>query len=349
MKKLLVVLMIMMMASFAFADTGWFSDYIVVNGDWFWIGGDPDAHIEFNGYDFGTVSSLNITQAEMKYWSDNQDRTGGAFYWQIRQGETEISALNEVIWTQTGLGGNDYQGDWTGSKNAFEGLTTSANGKTYDLHIWAKSWGSSQGDSWLSNNSANYKATFTISGVTPITLASFTATAKKGTVEIAWTTASETENSHFLVYRDGDEIAQVDGAGTTSETNDYLVVDETVVPGVHTYSLIDVSFAGDVVEHEAVEVVVGADLSKATFALNNAYPNPFNPRTAISYELSAVSDLNLSIYNTAGVLVETLFNGEHAAGSHEINWNASNMPSGVYIVSMLAGNTLQSQKIVLMK
>ncbi len=115
-----------------------------------------------NGANFGTVSSLEITGCDMKYWSDTQDRTGGAFYYMIKNadGSVLITSPVEVLWDQTALGGNDYQG----TKNTSINITNLilANG-TYQLHVWAKSWGTNQGDSWLSNSSANYVSTFTVS------------------------------------------------------------------------------------------------------------------------------------------------------------------------------------------
>ncbi len=85
------------------------------------------------------------------------------------------------------------------------------------------------------------------------------------------------------------------------------------------------------------------------FGLQKAYPNPFNPRTVISYQLSTVSNIDLSVFNTNGEKVAILFNGEKAAGSYELTWNAVNMPSGVYIVRLGAGNLVESQKIILLK
>ena len=339
----MVLIMLVVLATSAFAATGWFNDYIVVNGTWFWIGSDPGANTQFEGHDFGEISSLNISECQMKYWSDTQDRTGGAFYWRIG---TEGGG-NEVIWAQSYISGNDYVGEANSLNiDVLDGL---ANG-AYTLQIWAKSWGTMQGDSYLSAGGANYSATFTKADPpAPITLASFTAKAKKGVVEVAWVTESQTENAKFLVYRDGLKIAEVEGAGTTSETMEYLVVDETVLPGVHEYALADVSLAGDVVEHEAVTVEVGTALAEANFVLNKAYPNPFNPRVTLSMEFAEGTNSEISIYNTQGALVQTLYNGYLEAGSHELNWNASNMQSGVYIVKMVAGNVSSTQKLVLMK
>jgi flagellar hook assembly protein FlgD len=52
------------------------------------------------------------------------------------------------------------------------------------------------------------------------------------------------------------------------------------------------------------------------------YPNPFNPKTAIGYQLSAVSTVELSIYNLLGQKVATLVSGKQAAGQHQIEWDA---------------------------
>ena len=158
MKKLIGFALIALMASSALADTGWFSDYLTLSKDgeaaeWYWIGADPGANTQFDGADFGIVSSLAITQIEMKYWSDTQDRGGGSMFWQVDGG-----TASEIVWTQTAIGGNDYQGDWTGSVDVADGLAAG----NHTLAVWAKSWDTSagQGDSWLSNAGANYNADF---------------------------------------------------------------------------------------------------------------------------------------------------------------------------------------------
>ena len=183
----------------------------------------------------------------------------------------------------------------------------------------------------------------------PITLASFTAEALNGTVKLDWVTETETENSHFLIYRDGEVIATVEGAGTTTEQHVYSFVDDMVTPGVHEYALSDVTFGGVEEMHDAVTVEVGSAVTEASFVLNKAYPNPFNPTVVLSMEYGVGSNAVLNIYDTQGVLVDQLVNGFVEAGTYDITWDASDMPSGVYIVKMIAGNVMQSQKIVLMK
>ncbi len=85
------------------------------------------------------------------------------------------------------------------------------------------------------------------------------------------------------------------------------------------------------------------------FALNQNYPNPFNPRTAISYQLSAVSKVELKVYDMLGKEISTLVNEIQSAGSYKINFNASNLSSGVYIYQIKADNFVQSKKMMLVK
>ncbi len=78
-------------------------------------------------------------------------------------------------------------------------------------------------------------------------------------------------------------------------------------------------------------------------------PNPFNPSTAISYELQASSHVSLRVYDTAGKLVETVVDGWREAGAHEVTFDGSNLPSGVYMYRLEAGEYTTSGKMVLLK
>jgi hypothetical protein len=159
----------------ASAATGWFSDYIKldVNGagvtpptGWYWIGSDPSYATQLEGANLGTVTSLILDGADMKYWSDTQDRTGSSFFYRIMSsdGLTEIVAPVETVLSQTGPTDNNYQG--TASGLNINLLSAALNpGTTYKLQVYAKSWGTGQGDSWLSNSGANYTATFTTPAV----------------------------------------------------------------------------------------------------------------------------------------------------------------------------------------
>ncbi len=85
------------------------------------------------------------------------------------------------------------------------------------------------------------------------------------------------------------------------------------------------------------------------FVLNQNYPNPFNPNTAISYQLSAQSKVELKIFDVLGREVQTLVNEIQNAGNYKVNFNAANLPSGVYIYQIKADNFIQSKKMMLVK
>ena len=78
-------------------------------------------------------------------------------------------------------------------------------------------------------------------------------------------------------------------------------------------------------------------------------PNPFNPITAISYQLPAVSYVNLRIYDAAGRLETELVNGQRDAGMHQVTWDASGLPSGLYFCRIEAGNFRDVIKMMLVK
>jgi hypothetical protein len=81
----------------------------------------------------------------------------------------------------------------------------------------------------------------------------------------------------------------------------------------------------------------------------NVSPNPFNPVTAASFELRAASRVSLRVYDTSGREVATLVNGWREAGVHEVAFDASGLPSGIYFASLTVGEQMQVQKLVLLK
>ena len=84
--------------------------------------------------------------------------------------------------------------------------------------------------------------------------------------------------------------------------------------------------------------------------LSQNYPNPFNPVTTIRYALTVTSNVELSIFNLLGQKVATLVSAKQPAGSYSMQWNASGMPSGVYLYRMQTDDGFsQTQKLVLIR
>ena len=111
-------------------------------------------------------------------------------------------------------------------------------------------------------------------------------------------------------------------------------------------------------QEQAISGQVGTDLPAdrlpAATLLHPNYPNPFNPKTTISFTLSQAGAVRLSIYSLDGRHVATLANEEMAVGPHQMQWsgldeNGSTVSSGTYIVRLVAPDKMQSQRITLIK
>jgi type IX secretion system substrate protein len=85
------------------------------------------------------------------------------------------------------------------------------------------------------------------------------------------------------------------------------------------------------------------------FILKQNYPNPFNPSTTINYELPVESWVSLKVYDLYGQEVATLLNGESLAGRHEVSWNATALPSGVYLCRLRAGTFTDTKRLLLVR
>ncbi|UCC78963.1 MAG: right-handed parallel beta-helix repeat-containing protein [Candidatus Zixiibacteriota bacterium] len=85
------------------------------------------------------------------------------------------------------------------------------------------------------------------------------------------------------------------------------------------------------------------------FLLSQNYPNPFNAKTAIRYSLPYESEISLSIYNLLGRKIETLFEGVQNPGEHDLTWNASHLPSGIYFARLETRCSTKNIKMVLLK
>jgi len=85
------------------------------------------------------------------------------------------------------------------------------------------------------------------------------------------------------------------------------------------------------------------------FILEQNYPNPFNPSTTIKYSLSQSENVRIEIFNTLGQKIQTLLNKQMPTGHHEIEFNATNIPSGVYLYSIRAGDFYDVKKMILLR
>ncbi len=87
----------------------------------------------------------------------------------------------------------------------------------------------------------------------------------------------------------------------------------------------------------------------SSYLLGDNYPNPFNPSTSISYRIPHRTHVLLRIYNLLGQLVTTLVDDEKQPGSYSVQWNAGNMPSGMYFYRIESGKFIATKKMLLIR
>ncbi len=187
-------------------------------------------------------------------------------------------------------------------------------------------------------------------GIIPVELASFSASLVKGDVILTWKTATEINNRGFEIERgiNGQftTVGFIPGAGTTTENQSYTFTDKQVLAGSHSYRLKQIDFDGSYSYSNTIEVDVTTPL---TFNLSQNYPNPFNPTTKINYSVPFDSKVTISVYSVTGELVMELVNDNVSSGSYSVDFDGSNLASGMYIYKMTAGSFTQTNKMMLMK
>ncbi|MGH7455537.1 MAG: T9SS type A sorting domain-containing protein, partial [bacterium] len=87
----------------------------------------------------------------------------------------------------------------------------------------------------------------------------------------------------------------------------------------------------------------------AHFKLDQNYPNPFNPTTTITYRVDHTGQVSLKVFNVIGREMATLVDGTQAAGQHEVKFDATNFPSGVYFYRLQAGGQTETRGMELLK
>ncbi|MCF6269015.1 MAG: T9SS type A sorting domain-containing protein [Melioribacteraceae bacterium] len=92
-----------------------------------------------------------------------------------------------------------------------------------------------------------------------------------------------------------------------------------------------------------------ADSLPIEYKLVDSYPNPFNPTTQISYQIPKNSFVNLVVYNALGQEVTKLVSQHQSSGKYTVEFNASNLPSGLYVYQLQAGEFSSTKKMLLTK
>jgi hypothetical protein len=191
----------------------------------------------------------------------------------------------------------------------------------------------------------------TLDTTVPVELSSFTAQQIDQNVVLNWTTITEKNNSGFEVQRKNEGntwevLGFVAGHGTTTEPSNYTFEDEVNSAGKYEYKLKQIDFDGTFEYSNIVEVEVSPVFE---YQLAQNYPNPFNPSTVISFTVAKRSNINLAVFNILGEQVAILINEMKDAGNYQVEFNAVDLPSGMYVYRFEAENFVSTKKMMLLK
>jgi len=93
----------------------------------------------------------------------------------------------------------------------------------------------------------------------------------------------------------------------------------------------------------------GSSVIPDGYSLGQNYPNPFNPSTTFTFSLPQSGQVVLKVFNLIGQEVATVLNEKRNAGNHEVSFDASKLPSGMYFYSLSSGGFASSKKMLLIK
>ena len=195
-------------------------------------------------------------------------------------------------------------------------------------------------------------------GALPVTLSSFNYTVEKNNVKLNWVTEWELNNSGFELERketiEGSlwsKIAFITGGGTTQGQKHYNYDDKKLKTGSYNYRLKQIDYNGGYEYFELNEAV--SIKGPNDFKISQNYPNPSNPKCKIDYEIPFESKVSIKVYNMLGQEVFDLVNENKTADFYTVEFDGSNLASGMYFYRIIAegGNKkfTQTLKMVLVK
>lgn len=194
----------------------------------------------------------------------------------------------------------------------------------------------------------------TIADPLPVELVNLSASAQGTSATISWSTATEVNNYGFDLERSDPSSAQwlkigfVKGAGTSSALRRYSYTDQLSSAGTFQYRVKSIAVDGSAKYSSPVKVDVG--FAPRSLALEQNFPNPFNPSTRIRFSVPNDGRATLRIYDITGRELATLFDGVAIAGRIQAaTFDASLLASGVYFARLESGNSRLTRKMLLLR
>lgn len=177
-----------------------------------------------------------------------------------------------------------------------------------------------------------------------------------GEVNLQWTDNVTNEEGFIIERKEGDSTSSSSYAVLDSVGANETSFTDTSVPdsiAEYTYRILAYnSYTVSAYSNQATVTTVTAVQDGSIpdqYALKQNYPNPFNPSTTIRFELPEAGNVTLEVYDILGNKTDVLVSGYYTAGRYEVDFDASNLSSGIYFYSIQANNFRQINKMLLLK
>ena len=304
-------------------------------GEYFFIAAPNPADLPASGLDH---------VSEMEYWNVDNNTTDVTsadltFYWK----DADRSGITDLT---TGVGQDLVAVHYNSGTPEWEVLATTING------------GSTTGVGGTGSITATFTAFSPVGfgsalgiNALPIELNYFKAFVEQNTVLLKWETASETNNDYFTVERSSDgltfyEIAEVAGAGTSLELNQYAHLDRSPLNGISYYRLQQTDFNGSNTFSKVV--LVELDLDDFRAPTLEIYPNPVAQGRTLSYRFTSGSEGigRIAIQNAMGQLIQE---AQIEKSGYELQNELAvpmQLKAGVYIVAVIVGNDVANKRLI---
>ncbi len=190
----------------------------------------------------------------------------------------------------------------------------------------------------------------------PVELAAFDGTATEAGVRLTWQTASETGNAGFEVQHKASEEAawseldyvesKAEG-GTSTESHIYRYRAEDLAVGTHRFRLRQVDIGGAATLSDPIEVRIDME---APLRLTAPAPNPVRGTATLSFAVKEAAETTLTLYNTLGQEVRTLYRDTPPAGEAQtVRLDATELSSGTYFLHLRAGSHVRTQRLTVVR
>jgi len=190
----------------------------------------------------------------------------------------------------------------------------------------------------------------------PVELVNFYVLKRKSIVTLYWRTESESNNKGFDIecmhsdISDWNKVGFIKGKGSTSESTDYIFNHYINKKFDNLkYRLKQLDFDGTFKYSPEIGVTIEEVITPIAYELKNNYPNPFNPTTTISYQIPEEGHTLMLIYDMLGREIAQLVNEQQMPGIYKLDFDGSELGSGIYFCKLISGNYVKTIKMLLVK